>query len=131
MKYENFEVLGSYSVRDGGYINFSMGKNLELGTEINTYIHELFHMHLTNCSNLGFLLLLFERECSFALEAQDELHYNKIRELSEMIFNRTIDVQEVYANNQELLWIEDKFDSHFKRKSFELKPKNIKTTAMK
>ncbi|WP_304522092.1 hypothetical protein [Bacillus toyonensis] len=123
MKYENFEVLGSYSVRNGGYINFSMGKNLELGTEINTYIHELFHMHLTNCSNLGFLLLLFERECSFALEAQDELHYNKIRELSEMIFNRTIDVQEVYANNQELLWIEDKFDLHFKRKSFELKPK--------
>lgn len=123
MKYENFEVLGSYSVREGGYINFSMGKNLELGTEINTYIHELFHMHLTNCSNLGFLLLLFERECSFALEAEDELHYNKIRELSEMIFNRTIDVQEVYANNQELLWIEDKFDSDIKRKSFEHKPK--------
>ncbi|WJE23072.1 MULTISPECIES: hypothetical protein [Bacillus cereus group] len=123
MKYENFEVLGSYSVRDGGYINFSMGKNLELGTEINTYIHELFHMHLTNSSNLGFLLLLFERECSFALEAEDELHYNEIRELSEMIFNRTIDVQEVYANNQELLWIEDKFDSDLKRKSFEHKPK--------
>ncbi|PEP14065.1 hypothetical protein CN552_16395 [Bacillus wiedmannii] len=100
-----------------------MGKNLELGTEINTYIHELFHMHLTNCSNLGFLLLLFERECSFALEAEDELHYNKIRELSEMIFNRTIDVQEVYANNQELLWIEDKFDADLKRKSFEHKPK--------
>lgn len=123
MKYENFEVLGSYSVREGGYINFSMGKNLELGTEINTYIHELFHMHLTNCSNLGFLLLLFERECSFALEAEDELHYNKIRELSEMIFNRTIDVQEIYANNQELLWIEDKFDADLKRKSFEYKPK--------
>ncbi|QWG48372.1 hypothetical protein EXW31_28625 (plasmid) [Bacillus mycoides] len=100
-----------------------MGKNLELGTEINTYIHELFHMHLTNSSNLGFLLLLFERECSFALEAEDELHYNEIRELSEMIFNRTIDVQEVYANNQELLWIEDKFDSDLKRKSFEHKPK--------
>ncbi|AJG79456.1 MULTISPECIES: hypothetical protein [Bacillus cereus group] len=123
MKYENFEVLGSYSVREGGYINFSMGKNLELGTEINTYIHELFHMYLTNCSNLGFLLLLFERECSFALEAEDELHYNKIRELSEMIFNRTIDVQEIYANNQELLWIEDKFDADLKRKSFEHKPK--------
>lgn len=123
MKYENFEVLGSYSVREGGYINFSMGKNLELGTEINTYIHELFHMYLTNCSNLGFLLLLFERECSFALEAEDELHYNKIRELSEMIFNRTIDVQEIYANNQELLWIEDKFDADLKIKSFEHKPK--------
>ncbi len=123
LKYKNFEVLGSYSVRDGGYINFSMGKNLELGTEINTYIHELFHMHLTNCSNLGFLLLLFEKECNLALEERDKLHYNKIQELSAIIFNRTVNVQEIYANNQELLWIEENINSEIKKESFELKPK--------
>ncbi|MED3786804.1 hypothetical protein P4576_05995 [Peribacillus frigoritolerans] len=124
MKYENFEVLGNYSLRDGGNINFFMGKNLELDTEINTYIHELFHMHLTNCSSLGFLLHLFEKECNLALEAQDELHYNKIQDLSAVIFNRTVDVQEIYANNQELLWIEDNISSDIKKKSYELKPKN-------
>ncbi|QHM11252.1 hypothetical protein [Bacillus subtilis] len=123
MKYENVEVLGSYSVREGGSINFSMGKNLELGTEINTYIHELFHMHLTNYSSLGFLLLLFEKECNLSLEYQDELHYNQIKELSTIIFNRTVDVQEVYANNQELLWLENNINSEFKEKSFKLKPK--------
>ncbi|MGM2621179.1 MULTISPECIES: hypothetical protein [Bacillus] len=123
MKYKNFEVLGSYSLRDGGYINFSMGKNLELGTEINTYIHELFHMHLTNCSNLGFLLLLFEKECNLALEELDKSHYNKIRELSTIIFNRTVNVQEIYANNQELLWIEKNINLEIKKEFFERKPK--------
>lgn len=103
MQYENVNILGSYSLRDGGNINIFMGKNLALGTEVNTYIHELFHMHLTNSSNLGFLLLLFEKEYNLASDAEDINHCEKIKELSEIIFNRTVYVQEVYANSQELL----------------------------
>lgn len=126
MQYENVNILGSYSLRDGGNINIFMGKNLASGTEVNTYIHELFHMHLTNSSSLGFFLLLLEKEYNLASGAEDMNHCEKIKELSEIIFNRTVYVQEVYANSQELLWIENNLGPDIAEKAFNLKNKDYK-----
>lgn len=90
MKYENVEMLGNYSLRNGGDITISMGKNLELGTELNTYVHEQSHMYLTNSSMLGFLLNILEMECTLASIAKDDLHYNKVRDLFVTIFQLSL-----------------------------------------
>lgn len=121
MKYENIDILGTYTLENGGTINFSMGNNIKFNSEVATYIHELAHMYLTNSTNIGFLMLLIKFEHDMAIENDDEIHAKKIKLTLELIFNRTINVQEVFANNIELLWAENNVGKDYKEQLYNAK----------
>lgn len=122
MKYNNYEVLGSYSTRDGGSIMLTMGSNLVYNTELNTYIHETTHMFLNNSTNLGFILLTLELELSLSKDNKDYQHVNVLKKIEQLIFKRTQEVQEIFANNSELLWIEEYISKKAKDKFYKMKP---------
>lgn len=122
MVFNNYEaLLGRYTIRDGGSILLSMGKNLQYNTEFNTYIHEISHMYLTNSTNLGFVLLMLDFELSLSENEKDYQQIKALKKIINLIHKRTEVVQEIFANNYELLWIGEFLDEKLKKKTYKMK----------
>ena len=127
MKSDIEKVLGRYSFIEGGSIILKMGANMELGTEVGTHIHEVNHMHLTNMSSIGQILLILELERILAKEVNDDTQSKRMKKYTEVINNKTIDVHEIYANNMELLLISEIGKGEFTNNLYEMKPDKYKT----
>ena len=56
------EVLGSFHYLEGGPIYLDIDKNIRYGSEMSTYIHEIHHKHLMNCTSLGFVIHVLDLE---------------------------------------------------------------------
>lgn len=125
MRSENITVLGQYQYEKGGTIQLFIGPNMKFGTEHSTQIHEMYHMHLTNTSILGSIINLFELERTLA-EDLDTKQTHLIKKFIDIISQRTIEVQEVYANTMELLWIREKINLEAERNTYNHKTKKYK-----
>ena len=125
MKSESVKVLGQYDFREGGSISIAMGPNMEFGTEVSTMIHEMQHMHLINTTAMGFVLNILEMERVHA-QGKDSLQNECMKKLTTIISGIIIDVQEIYANNMELLTISDLGGKESARKFYEMKPQKYK-----
>ena len=90
MKSDIEKVLGRYSFIEGGSIILKMGANMELGTEVGTHIHEVNHMHLTNMSSIGQILLILELERILAKEVNDDTQSKRMKKYTEVINNKTV-----------------------------------------
>lgn len=125
MKSENIEILGQYRFQEGGSIQLFIGPNMEYGTEHSTQIHEMYHMHLTNMTSFGFVMRIMDLERVFAEETDIE-HSRRMRRFTEVMSGRMLEVQEIYANNMELLWVRENIGSETEKKYYDNKPQNYK-----
>lgn len=125
MKSENIKILGQYRFQEGGAIHLFIGPNMELGTEHNTQVHEMYHMHLTNITSFGIILRILDMERAFAEETDTE-HSVRMQKFTEVMGGRMLKVQEIYSNNMELLWIREHKGSEAEKKCYDLKPQDYK-----
>ncbi len=122
---EKVKMLGKYSFREGGSISIPMGPNMEMKTEASTQIHEMYHMHLMNLTNLGFVLQVLEMERLFS-EGKDDTQNKRIEKYTQIISKRIHRVQEIYANNMELVWVREIGGLKSAKKCYDSKPKAYK-----
>lgn len=125
MHTENVKILGKYSFRHGGTISILMGPNMEYGTEASTMIHEMYHMHLMTMTSIGFVVQILEMERVLS-EGKDEEQNRKMEKYTQILYKRIQDVQEIYANNMELLWLEETRGVESAKESYDNKPKSYK-----
>lgn len=122
---EKIVELGHYDCRNGGQINLSIKNNVSENTGQMTQIHEMHHMHLTYVTDFGFLLNIFEIERKLS-EENDEVHSNEIQKYVNVISNSMDFIQEVYANNVELILAEELVGKEYARELYISKPENYK-----
>ncbi|ARU60801.1 hypothetical protein CBW65_06620 [Tumebacillus avium] len=125
MRSETIKILGQYRFQEGGSIQLFIGPNMELGTEQSTLVHEMYHMYLTNKTNFGLALNMLDLERVFA-EETDASHSRRIQKLMDVMSQRMLEVQEIYANNMELLWIREHAGYEAEKKGYDCKPKEYK-----
>jgi len=118
---EKVKILGQYDFREGGSIGIPMGPNMEMETETSTQIHEMYHMHLVNLTNLGFVLQILEMERALA-EGEDDAQKKRMEKYTEIISRRMLRVQEIYANNMEVLWVSEIGGIESSKKCYDNKP---------
>ncbi|HWO98312.1 MAG TPA: hypothetical protein VNM45_18660 [Bacillus sp. (in: firmicutes)] len=125
MKSENIKILGRYRFQEGGSIKLFIGPNMEYGTELNTQVHEMYHMHLTNITSFGVALGILDMERGFA-EKIDAQQSSRIQKMIDLMSELMQDIQEIYANNMELLWLRDHAGPEAEQKCYDCKPQNYK-----
>lgn len=122
---EKIKILGRYNFQEGSYISIPMGPNMELGTEASTQVHEMYHMHLMNMTNLGLALQILEMERVLA-EEKDYVQKERMGKYIEIISKKILNVQEIYANNMELLYVSEIGGIEAAKKCYDNKPKAYK-----
>lgn len=98
-------ISGAYSNDMGGRIYLNPAENLERQTMAGTYFHESGHAWLDGSTVLGVLRNVLQME-AIAAEELDGKHSDRYRLCARMLTSRTEFVQEVFANNLELLMLE-------------------------
>ena len=97
--------LGSYSNSHGGRIYLNLALNAEVDSMFGTVQHEAAHAWLMGTTTLGTLEKLMYLEMLLSEDA--DKHYSQDRKACVSILTEyTRTVQEIYANNMELLTIE-------------------------
>ena len=97
--------LGSYSNSHGGRIHLNVALNAELDSMFGTVQHEVAHAWLMGTTMLGALEKLMYME--MLLSEDEDKAYSKDRKACvSVLAEHTRVVQEIYANNMELLAIE-------------------------
>lgn len=97
--------LGSYSNSHGGRVYLNLAKNAELDALFGTVQHETAHAWLTGTTLLGILEKLLYME--MVISADVDKAYSEDRKACVRILTEyTRLVQEIYANNMELLTAE-------------------------
>jgi hypothetical protein len=107
---ESDKILGCFNPFDDIYINLYL--NGVTGTSYPTLIHESCHKLLTFSTSIGFLEYFLFIELYFS---QDQKHSNHIINLIKVIFEFTTKIQEVYANNIELIMIRSEFGKEWSK----------------
>jgi hypothetical protein len=101
----NDVTLGKFSYNLGGSIYLAPSENMKFGWETSSCMHELYHANLALSSNVGLLMHLIELEIN--LEQQDYNYKKELQIKQRYLYEATREVQEVYANTLELLWIQE------------------------
>lgn len=101
------KTTGKYVVEDGKIVNPI--KNMRRGDVLDaygTFIHETQHAHLNYVTTVGEIteLLRYEWICS---PETDKEHREKIKTLIEILCQAFEELQEIYANSMDLLWIQE------------------------
>lgn len=100
--------LGSYSNAQGGRIYLNLAENAEWGTMFGTVQHETAHAWLMGTTMLGTLTKLLYMEMLLS-EDTDQAYSRDRKACVRLLAEYTRAVQEIYANNMELLSIENQF----------------------
>jgi hypothetical protein len=101
----NDVTLGKFSYDLGGHIYLAPGENMEYGCETASCMHELYHANLALSSNLGMLMHMIELEIE--LEQDDYTYKLDLINKRSGLYKATREIQEVYANTLELLWVQE------------------------
>lgn len=101
-------ISGAYDSKMGGRIYLDLTENLMHQSMAATYFHETGHAWLDETTVLGVLRNVLQMEAVEAEEA-DERHSKRYQLCARMLTERTRFVQEVFANNLELLMLEERF----------------------
>lgn len=120
----NDVTLGKFSYDLGGHIYLAPGENMEYGYETASCMHELYHANLALSSNLGMLMHMLELEIE--LEQEDYTYKLELINKRSGLYEATREIQEVYANTLELLWVQECYgietrDQIYKTKTDEYK----------
>lgn len=101
-------ISGAYDSNMGGRIYLNLAENLIHESMAATYFHETGHAWLDGTTVLGVLRNVLQME-ALASEETDQKHCKNYKLCARMLTERTRFVQEVFANNLELLMLEDRF----------------------
>ena len=71
-----------------------------------TFVHEMQHMHLSCFTTIGQIEGLLQKERACTPDGEQE-HLKKVTELTDILKRAVSGIHEIYANTQELLWIEE------------------------
>lgn len=101
------KIAGKYDPQTGKILN-AMGnmRRADILDAYGTFIHELQHVHLNYFTVAGAITEILRVELNVTPET-DKKHYEKIKELIEILCEGFQDLQEIYANSMELLWVEE------------------------
>ena len=97
-------VMGSYSFHSFGSIHLSMGLNMAMDTAERVCLHEIQHIYLDRVTRLGSVLSALDIE-RIAASQINTSQSQRMRLLTDTIYHRMIQVQEIYATNMELLFL--------------------------
>ncbi len=85
-----------------------------------TFVHEMQHMHLSCFTTIGQIEGLLQKEKACTPDCEKE-HLNRLTELTDILKVAVSGVHEIYANTQELLWIEEYQGAEMARRVYERK----------
>lgn len=100
-------LAGRYDPERGKIINPI--KNMRAGDVTDayaTFIHEIQHVHLNYFTLIGEVTEILQKE-KLCTPTTDRAHDQKIQKVIEILEHSVSELQEIYANSQELLWIEE------------------------
>ena len=100
-------LAGRYDPERGKIINPI--KNMRAGDVTDafaTFIHEIQHVHLNYFTVIGEVTEILQKE-KLCTPTTDRAHYQKIQKVIGILEHAVSELQEMYANSQELLWIEE------------------------
>lgn len=122
--------LGSYSNSHGGRIYLNLALNAEVDSMFGTVQHEAAHAWLMGTTTLGTLEKLMYME--MLLSEDDDKRYSKERKACVSVLTEyTRTVQEIYANNMELLTIEKQLGREEMLQALKLRPEEYQNYFMK
>ncbi len=117
-------TLGKFSYKNGGEIYLAPGDNMEYGLETASCMHELFHANLALTTNIGILMHLIE--LAIGAEKDDLQCLSNLINVRDILYESTRSVQEVYANSQELLWVEKYYGIEVRNQVYNKKTSDYK-----
>ena len=122
MKSEKLDTitLGTYDFREGGSIYIPVGINMQCNTENSTQVHEMYHLFLNSSTCYGVILSLLDMERINELE--DSSRHARLEQCMMILSARMQDIQEIYANTMELLWIQEYEGPDAMKQAYENKP---------
>ncbi|MBQ8526767.1 MAG: hypothetical protein IJ460_08650 [Clostridia bacterium] len=97
-------ILGSYNSCEGGRIYLNLADNLETQSMAGTFLHEQGHAALSTSTTLGCLESFFLAE---AMLAEEQGYSTSCTDRARLIHEHTRQIQEIFANNIELLTLEE------------------------
>ena len=99
-------ITGSYNPFEGNVINpISNMKASDEMADYSTFVHEIQHMHFNRCTVIGSVIELLQTELQCTPET-DGKHRKKTKDRMTVLCDSFRELQEIYANSMELLWIE-------------------------
>ena len=99
-------ITGSYNPFEGNVINpISNMKASDEMADYSTFVHEIQHMHFNRCTVIGSVIELLQTELQCTPETDGE-HRKKTKDRMTVLCDSFRELQEIYANSMELLWIE-------------------------
>lgn len=126
MKSEKLDTitLGTYDFREGGSIYIPIGINMQCNTENSTQVREMYHLFLNSSTCYGVILSLLDMERINELE--DSSRHARLEQCTMILSARMQDIQEIYANTMELLWIQEYEGPDAMKQAYENKPEIYK-----
>lgn len=97
-------TLGHFSHKRGGRIFLAPGLNMEYDSGSASCMHEMYHEYFAFRTNVGVLMHLIELEIQLCDDDEYQLNLLNIRKA---LYNATRDIHEIYANSQEMLWLQE------------------------
>lgn len=85
-----------------------------------TFVHEMQHIHLSCFTTIGQIEEFLQKEKACTPDCEKE-HLKKLTELTDILKEAVSGIHEIYANTQELLWIEEYQGAEMARKVYERK----------
>lgn len=122
--------LGSYSNSYGGRIYLNLALNAEVDSMFGTVQHEVAHAWLMGTTMLGTLEKLMYMEMLLS-EDKDKLYSKDRKACVSVLAEYTRTVQEIYANNMELLTIEKQLGQEEMLQALRHRPEEYQNYFMK
>lgn len=101
-------TLGFFSYKKGGHIFLEPGLNMEYDSGSASCMHEMYHEYLALRTNVGILLYLIELEIESCV---DDEYRGNLFDIRKVLYDATRDIHEIYANSQEMLWLQENYTS--------------------
>lgn len=100
-------ILGQFSHKRGGQIFLPPGLNMEYDSGSASCMHEMYHEYFALRTNVGVLMHLIELEIQLC---DDDEYQLKLIDIQSALYDATRDVHEIYANAQEMLWLQENYE---------------------
>ena len=117
-------TLGMFDFHEGGSIYIPIGINMQCKTENSTQVHEMYHLFLNSSTCYGVILSLLDMERIY--ESDDSIRRERLEQCTVILSARIQDIQEIYANTMELLWIQEYEGDDAMKQAYENKPEVYK-----
>ena len=116
-------ILGSYHSWMGGRIYLNLLENMLNQSMAGSCLHEMAHAYLTGTTVLGTLQQVVQMEALLS-EEPDRRYSSACETCAKMLTERTRFVQEVHANNLELLTLEERLGQEEMLRALFSRPKD-------